>query len=141
MMDRISRERRSANMARIQAKDTAPEMVVRKIVHRLGFRFRLHRSELPGKPDLVFPSRKKIILVHGCFWHRHPGCRFAYAPKSNQEFWKEKFEKNVQRDENNTKLLAALGWDVLIIWECETRNTATLQNKIVFFLSGEPILS
>ena len=139
-MDRISRERRSANMARIQAKDTAPEMVVRKIAHRLGFRFRLHRCELPGKPDLVFPSLKKIIFVHGCFWHRHAGCQLAYAPKSNQEFWMEKFEKNVQRDETNAKLLAERGWDVLIVWECETKDTDALRSKIDVFLSGEPII-
>ncbi|WP_265519216.1 very short patch repair endonuclease [Nitratireductor luteus] len=119
-MDVVSSDRRSAMMARIQGRNTKPEMVVRKIAHRLGYRFRLHRRDLPGSPDLVFPGPKKVVFVHGCFWHSHEGCRFAYKPKSNVEFWESKLRKNVERDIRVQGELECMGWDVLIIWECET---------------------
>ncbi len=97
-MDLISPQRRSANMARIRGRDTTPELAVRRLTHSLGYRFRLHRRDLPGTPDLVFPARRKVVFVHGCFWHRHPGCRFAYEPRSNVEFWRAKFAANIARD-------------------------------------------
>lgn len=119
-MDVVSPARRSAMMAGIRGRNTKPEMIVRKAAHRLGYRFRLHRRDLPGSPDLVFPGRKKIVFVHGCFWHRHEGCRFAYKPKSNVEFWESKLRKNIERDSRVKGELKCMAWDVLVIWECET---------------------
>jgi DNA mismatch endonuclease, patch repair protein len=118
-MDLITPSQRSANMARIRGHDTGPELAVRRLAHRLGFRFRLHRRDLPGTPDLVFTSRHQVIFVHGCFWHRHAGCRFAYEPKSNIEFWRVKFAANTARDARVTEELVQMGWSVLTIWECE----------------------
>lgn len=114
--------KRSAMMARIGPRDTAPELAVRRALHRLGYRFRLHRRDLPGKPDVVLPRHRTIFLIHGCFWHRHPGCRFAYVPKSRIEFWRAKFEANVARDRRVEQKLRKQGWTVQIIWECETRD-------------------
>ena len=113
---------RSAQMARVRGKDTKPEMVVRRLVHAMGYRYRLHRKDLPGKPDLVFPRLRKIIQVHGCFWHQHPdpACRRARIPKSRREFWGPKLEGNARRDIENERALRELGWDVLVVWECET---------------------
>jgi DNA mismatch endonuclease, patch repair protein len=119
-MDVVSPARRSAMMARIQSRNTRPEMAVRQTAHRLGYRFRLHRRDLPGSPDLVFPRRKKIVFVHGCFWHSHEACKFACTPKSNIEFWKSKLAKNAERDARVKGELEFMGWDVLVIWECET---------------------
>ena len=109
-------------MSRVRAKDSKPEMVVRRMVHGMGFRYRLHRRGLPGTPDLVFGPKRKVIFVHGCFWHRHPdpACRLARMPKSRQEFWVPKLEGNRQRDQRNIAALAAAGWDSLVVWECET---------------------
>ena len=150
MADHLSPEARSELMARVRNVDTRPEMVVRRLVHRMGYRFRLHRKDLPGTPDLVFPSRKRAILVHGCFWHQH-GCRRSTRPKSNRDFWERKLTRNAERDRDNLALLGEAGWSVLIIWECETRETATLKQRIGTFLSGggsadarhnsEPVLS
>src|SRR5215210_1997488 len=106
-------------MGRIRATDTKPEMMVRRLLHSLGYRFRLHRRDLPGSPDLAFPSRRKIVFVHGCFWHQHPGCRLAYRPKSNIDFWSEKFAANRRRDRRAIRRLRSSGWDPLVIWECE----------------------
>jgi DNA mismatch endonuclease (patch repair protein) len=106
-------------MARVRSRDTTPEIQVRSLLHRLGYRFRLHRKELPGTPDLVFPSRRKVIFIHGCFWHQHPGCRKATAPKTRAEFWRSKLNKNVQRDAIAQERLQAEGWGTLVIWECE----------------------
>jgi DNA mismatch endonuclease, patch repair protein len=114
-------------MARIGPRNTAPEMAVRRMLHRLGLRFRLHRRDLPGTPDIVLPGGKLAILVHGCFWHRHAGCRFAYTPKSRVEFWKAKFERNVARDQEVQQALADLGWRVCVVWECETSDSAALE--------------
>jgi DNA mismatch endonuclease (patch repair protein) len=128
-MDILDRQARSRLMGRIRGKDTKPEMVVRRIAHRLGFRFRLHRRDLPGSPDLVFPGRRKVVFVHGCYWHRHPGCHLAYEPKSNVEFWTEKFASNVARDQKALADLQNQGWDTLVIWECDAKdpNLVTLR--------------
>ena len=120
-MDKISKERRSWNMSRIRARNTKPEYAVRSIMHRLGLRFRLHRKDLPGKPDIVLPKHKTVVFVHGCYWHRHSGCRNATTPSTNREFWEKKFEENVKRDERNKKKLEELGWSVITLWECEIK--------------------
>lgn len=135
-MDRISSEHRSWNMSRIRSRDTKPEKLVRSLLHRLGYRFRLHRKDLPGKPDVVLPKYAAAVFVHGCFWHRHPGCRFAYTPKSRTRFWEEKFSGNVARDRRNRKELEGLGWTVLTVWECETRDLETLAARLQSNLSG-----
>lgn len=106
-------------MSRIRGKDTQPELALRKALHRLGLRYRLHGAGLPGKPDLVFPRYSTVVFVHGCFWHRHAGCKIASTPKSNMSFWLEKFEKNIARDARVAAQLEAKGWKVLVVWECE----------------------
>ena len=118
-MDKITKEHRSWNMSRIKSKNTKPEMLVRSFLHNHGYRFRLHVNKLPGKPDIVLKKYKTVIFVHGCFWHRHLGCKYAYAPKSNQQKWMKKFKKNVERDKRNIGKLKELGWKVIILWECE----------------------
>lgn len=134
--DHLSTLRRSENMARILSKDTKPELIVRRLCHRMGYRFRLHSAKLPGKPDIVFGPRKCVIFVHGCFWHQHPGCRRATVPKSRPEYWLPKLQKNVQRDRASVEMLEELGWRALIIWECETRNDASLIKTITGFLGS-----
>lgn len=124
-------------MALVKGKDTKPEMVVRRLAHQLGYRFRLHRRDLPGQPDLTLASRRKVIFVHGCFWHRHRGCRSTRTPKSRIDFWKQKFEDNVRRDAAAREALVAAGWRVLVIWECEVRNIAGLEHRLREFL-GPP---
>ena len=121
-MDQISPEHRSWNMSRIKGKNTKPELLVRSWLHRNGFRFRLHVKELPGTPDIILPRYKTVIEVRGCYWHRHPGCKFAYTPKSNPDFWNAKFAENVKRDTLTDNALKELGWQVIIIWECETKS-------------------
>ncbi|WP_298434716.1 very short patch repair endonuclease [uncultured Jannaschia sp.] len=125
---------RSALMRRIGPKNTKPEMVVRQTLHRLGYRFRLHAKELPGRPDIVFRPRKKVIFVHGCFWHRHPGCRKSTSPKTRREFWEAKFAANQARDARVQEDLIALGWQCLIIWECETSDLICLEDRLKVFL-------
>lgn len=122
-------------MARVRGKNTTPEMLVRRAAHALGYRFRLHPKQLPGRPDLVFPSRRKAIFVHGCFWHRHLGCRMASMPKTRAEFWSTKFEQNVRRDAAAIEALESTGWKVLVIWECETRDEAGLRRTLDKFLA------
>ncbi len=134
MVDIISEERRSWNMSRIRGKDTKPEIIVRSMLHGMGYRFRLHRKDLPGKPDIVLPKYNTVIFVHGCFWHRHKGCKYAYTPKSRIDFWNSKFDETVARDKRNRKQLEANGWNVKIIWECETKDTNRLRNIINKFL-------
>jgi len=134
-MDRLTPEERSQNMSRIRNKDTRPEKIVRSLLHRLGFRFRLHRRDLPGTPDIVLPGRKAVIFVHGCFWHQHKGCKDSGIPKTNTEFWETKLNKNVERDKKNTAALKQLGWKVLEIWECETENLLPLTNRLLNELS------
>lgn len=128
--------RTRARMQAVKRADTAPELKVRKIAHRLGLRFRLHVKELPGKPDLVFPRWKVCIFVHGCFWHRHPGCRRSSTPNVNRDFWIGKFQRNVRRDQQNTALLERLGWRVEVIWECQVHEN-DLQSRLrsIFHMS------
>jgi DNA mismatch endonuclease (patch repair protein) len=125
---------RSALMAKVRGKDTRPEMVVRQAAHALGLRFRLHRRDLPGSPDLVFPRLRKAIFVHGCFWHRHPGCSKASTPKTRVEFWTSKFVANMQRDARSIAALEAMGWGVCVVWECETSDATALWRKLKKFL-------
>lgn len=125
-MDRLTPERRSWLMSRVASKNSVAEMRVRQAAHAVGLRFRLHRRDLPGTPDLVFPRHRIILFVHGCFWHRHPGCRMATTPKSHVQFWQEKFERNVERDRSNMLELKALGWHPKVIWECETKKPDVL---------------
>ncbi|MGU9849701.1 very short patch repair endonuclease [Pseudomonas koreensis] len=130
--DIVSPEHRSKMMSMIKSKNTKPEMIVRSICHELGFRYRLHRKDLPGSPDLVFPKHRLCIFVHGCFWHRHPGCKYAYTPKSRPDFWLPKLAKNVERDLQVQEKLKALGWKVVIVWECHTKDREVLHNEIRF---------
>lgn len=136
-MDTLTPEARSERMSRIRGRNTKPELLVRRLVHRLGYRFRLHRADLPGKPDLVFTSRRKIIFVHGCFWHRHTGCALARMPKSRLDFWKPKLEANKKRDVRSRRQLTALGWQSLVIWECEAKDNDKLERRIKAFLDRE----
>lgn len=137
MTDTIDTLERSRVMARIRSKDTAPEWVVRRLVFAAGYRYRLHVRRLPGTPDLVFPGRKKIIFVHGCFWHLHDGCANCRIPKSRTVFWTTKLYGNRLRDERNLADLLLAGWDVLTIWECELADRAALQLKLYEFLDSE----
>ncbi|MCF1448552.1 DNA mismatch endonuclease Vsr [Agrobacterium vitis] len=119
MVDTLTPAQRSERMSRIRSRDTKPEIALRKALHGLGFRFRVHKTGLPGKPDLVLPKYHCVIFVHGCFWHRHPGCKVATMPKSNTEFWADKFTRNVDRDKRVQKQLEEDGWHVIIVWECD----------------------
>lgn len=119
MVDSLTPLQRSERMSRIRGKDSAPELALRRVLHRLGMRYRLHATDLSGKPDIIFPRYKAIVFVHGCFWHRHEGCKVATTPKSNTEFWMEKFSKNVARDRRVTATLREQGWRVFLAWECE----------------------
>ena len=134
MTDIVDSEKRSEIMSRIRGRDTKPEMIVRRIAHGLGFRFRLHRRDLPGSPDLVFPRHRAVIMVHGCFWHRHPGCKYASTPKTRVGFWERKFAGNVVRDRRNEAELYELGWRVMVIWECETKDNEAVASCIESFL-------
>ena len=133
-MDTLTPRERSERMARVKNADTKPEMIVRRLVHGMGYRYRLHAKSLPGKPDLSFSRRRKVIFVHGCFWHRHEGCPLARLPKSRRDFWLPKLEANRLRDEKIEAELRANGWDVLVIWECELRHEADLRGRISSFL-------
>ena len=128
---------RSALMAKVRGKDTRPELLVRRTVHALGYRFRLHRRDLPGTPDLVFAGRRTVLFVHGCFWHRHPGCRLASTPKTRVAFWETKFAANVERDRRKEGELRTTGWRVGVVWECETRKPALLCERVLEIL-GPP---
>ena len=130
-MDTLSPERRSWNMSRIRNRDTKPEILVRSLLHGMGYRYRLHRRDLPGRPDIVLPRYKTAVLVHGCFWHRHEGCRYAYSPKTRADFWMAKFRDNVERDQRQREELRNLGWRIVTIWECETRDQERLQERVV----------
>lgn len=127
MADRISSVRRSENMRAIKSKNTSPEKRVRSAAHRLGLRFRLHRSDLPGSPDLLFPGKKTALFVHGCFWHRHENCPGATTPKTNTDYWNRKFRRNMERDWESRKKLEEEGWKVLVIWECETKTRESIE--------------
>jgi DNA mismatch endonuclease (patch repair protein) len=137
-MDRINAERRSENMRRIRSKDTGPEIVLRRLIHGLGYRFRLHRKDLPGKPDMVFPARKRVIFVHGCFWHQHSGCREGRMPGSRLDYWTPKLERNQARDAVCRALLEKQGWQALVVWECEIKDVVELTKTVRRFL-GPPV--
>jgi DNA mismatch endonuclease (patch repair protein) len=136
VVDTISPDRRSENMRRIRSKGMKPELQVRRLLHRLGYRYRLHRRDLPGHPDIIFPRLRKAIFVHGCFWHQHeePACRITRVPKSRLEYWAPKLNRNKARDAANMKLLTGMGWTVLVVWECEVLKEQELPQKLVAFL-------
>ena len=121
VMHKVS-EQRSRNMSAIKSKNTKPEIKVRKVLHSMGYRFRLHSKDLPGSPDIVLPKYKTVIFVHGCFWHRHENCKYASTPKTRQEFWNKKFNENINRDKINQENLSSKGWKIIIVWECEIKD-------------------
>ena len=133
MSESMTAEQRSRIMSRIRGKDTRPEIVVRQFLHANGYRFRLHRKDLPGTPDIVLPKYHTVVFVHGCFWHRHEGCRYTSTPTTNREFWEQKFEANKWRDERDIRLLEDMGWKVLVIWECEVKQ-GTFQERLLMEL-------
>lgn len=130
MADYLTPEHRSWNMSRIHSKDTAAEKSVRSILHHMGYRFRIHPEHLPGRPDIVLPRYRAIIFVHGCFWHRHEGCKRAFIPSTRREFWERKFQRNVERDKQNVLDLTALGWKVMVVWECELADKGQLASRL-----------
>jgi len=133
-VDIFDKSKRSWIMSHVKGKDTKPEILVRSIIHRLGFRFRKHKSDLPGKPDIVLAKHRKVIFVHGCFWHGHKKCSRSSRPQSNKSFWVEKLDKNIARDKRTKRELELQGWKVLIVWTCETNNILKLQNRLSTFL-------
>ncbi len=129
--DVYSSEKRSQVMARVKSGNTKPELAVRSVLHGMGYRFRLHRKDLPGRPDIVLPKYKTVVFVHGCFWHQHPGCKKATIPKQNAEFWEAKLSRNRERDERNLRELDNMGWKTIVVWECEVRDTEKLIGKLL----------
>ena len=136
MADIMSSKDRSLCMSKIKGRNTKPEIKVRKILYKLGYRYRLHRKDIPGNPDIAFISRKKVIFIHGCFWHRHAGCKYAYTPKSNVEHWNKKFKENVDRDNKVLEELNDKGWNYLIIWECQLKNNENIPEMLKTFLGN-----
>ena len=136
-MDRLTQERRSWLMSRVKSKNTTTELVIRRLVFGMGFRYRLHDKTLPGKPDMVFSGRRKIVFVNGCFWHGHQDCPYGRLPKSKTDFWKTKIEKNRIRDKNNIELLTGHGWKVLVVWQCELKKAEILMEKLYDFLEHQ----
>lgn len=136
--DTLTPSERSERMARIRGRDTRPERRVRSILTDLGFRYRLQYSKLPGRPDIAFPGRRRVIWVHGCFWHRHTGCALARLPKSRLDFWKPKLEENRSRDLRNEAEVRAAGWDALVVWECELSEESAVVTRLRSFLDGDP---
>lgn len=134
MTDHLSEKQRSANMRAVRSRNTRPEVRVRQIIHRLGYRFRLHQVDLPGKPDIALQRLQKAIYVHGCFWHQHKGCRRATIPQSNRAFWLRKLRRNVVRDSEQLVLIRKRGWRVMVVWECELKKERRLQAKLERFL-------
>ena len=134
-MDVFSKEKRSDIMSRVGSKNTKPERIVRSILHNAGYRYRLHRRDLPGSPDVVLPKHKRVIYVHGCFWHGHKGCPRSKRPNSNVDFWEKKLDGNIQRDRINLRRISEMGWSALIIWSCEIRNREELLDKLLHFMS------
>ncbi len=135
-MDTLTKQERSERMRRIRGKDTSPERQVRSILHRMGYRFRLHAKDLPGRPDIVLPRFRTVIQVHGCFWHRHRGCKVATTPKSNTAFWQAKFEANVARDRRNAARLRRQGWSVITVWECQVRDEDRVARRLASCLEA-----
>lgn len=129
-MDKLTTKRRSEVMSRVKGINTTPELRVRRALHAMGFRFRLHRKDLPGKPDIVLPKHRLCLFVHGCFWHQHEGCKRATFPDTNREFWAKKFEQNRERDKRITSELVQAGWRVCVIWECQTKDENALSSEI-----------
>ena len=123
-------EQRSRNMSAIKSKNTKPEIAVRKLLHSMGYRFRLHRKDLPGSPDIVLPKYKTVIFVHGCFWHRHENCKYASTPKTRKEFWESKFKANVKRDMEIQEKIKNIGWQSVVVWECELKYSSALKKKL-----------
>lgn len=134
MTDVFPESKRSWIMSRVRGKDTSPELIVRSSIHSLGYRFRLHRKNLPGKPDIIFPCRRKLIFVHGCFWHGHNCARGNRIPKTNYVYWKEKIERNIERDKKHQRELSLLGWRTFVIWECQIKDVDALRSAIISFL-------
>lgn len=126
----MASESATNKMRSVRLRDTAPELVVRKLLHGMGLRYRLHKKGLPGTPDIVLDRFSMVVFVHGCFWHRHPGCKYSSTPKTNQDYWLPKFEANIERDARKEEALRALGWRVLVVWECETRDRAKLESRL-----------
>ena len=137
MPDRFTPQERSRIMSLVKGRDTKPEKIVRSLLHMMGYRFRLHRNDLPGKPDIVLQKRRKAIFVHGCFWHGHAGCRRAGRPQSNADFWNKKIDANMARDKKTQAELKNSGWDFLVIWQCEMKDLEKLQVNLKRFLEGE----
>jgi DNA mismatch endonuclease (patch repair protein) len=135
MTDRVSEETRSYIMSSVSSKDTGPELVVRKLLHGLGYRYRLHKRGIPGSPDVVFQKRKKVVFVNGCFWHGHE-CRYGKLPKSKSDYWEPKIAKNRERDERNIHQLKQLGWDALVIWQCQLKDIDTVRKRLIKFLGS-----
>lgn len=139
-MDRLTAERRSANMRQIRSKSTAPEMALRRLLHGCGYRYRLHRKDLPGKPDLVFPIRRKVVFLHGCFWHQHSGCREGRLPGTRRDYWEPKLIKNQQRDTFIQNALKSQGWEVFTVWECElAKDSSAVLSRLMRFLGPRPL--
>ena len=136
-MDHLTPKMRSWNMSRIRGKDTKPEVLVRSLLHRAGYRFRKNVKSLPGKPDIVLPKYKTVIFVHGCFWHRHKGCKDATTPKSNKAFWKKKFECNIANDKNHARDLKKLGWKVVTVWECQLKKPERVVQRLEHSLAAK----
>jgi DNA mismatch endonuclease (patch repair protein) len=134
MSDKFTSEERSRIMSRVKGQNTKPEKVIRSLLHSMGYRFRLHRKDLPGKPDIVLPKHRKVIFVHGCFWHGHENCRRAARPKANAEFWNKKLDSNIARDTNTQAELKKLGWQFLVIWQCEMKDIEKLRQQLAHFL-------
>lgn len=132
-MDILNAEQRHRNMQAIKSKNTGPEIVVRRLLFSLGYRYQLYRHDLPGTPDMALPKYRTVIFVHGCFWHRHKGCKYTTSPLTNKERWRQKFQENIRRDKRQNKLLRQQNWNILIIWTCEIKNLAKLRQKILSF--------
>ena len=139
MPDVFDPQKRSAIMRAVRSANTSPELVVRKLLHAMGYRFRLHRRDLPGRPDIVLPRHRKIVLVHGCFWHQHHGCKRAVRPQTNVEFWNAKLEKNLARDAEKLHALEAAGWEVLVLWQCQTTRKEELERILRAFLTADTV--
>lgn len=134
MVDTVTAQVRSRIMAQVKSKDTKPELAVRRLLHGLGYRYRLHKKNLPGKPDLVFPSRRKVVFVHGCFWHSHENCVEVRPPSSNKDYWRAKLRRNRERDRRNLALLEEIGWDSMVVWECELADLDAVARNLAMFL-------
>lgn len=135
-MDCYDSKKRSEVMRKVHSKNTSPELFVRKALHKAGFRFRLHRADLPGKPDIVLPKYKTVIFVHGCFWHRHPNCKRATMPAQNIEYWEKKFSSNVERDKHHAQLLQTSGWKVIVVWECQIKDKSFINKMLQIIKEG-----